>query len=333
MFRRSAITTLIALGLGVAATSQAQAQAAADRPITMIVTVPPGGSSDALARLTATALGARLERSVVVENVTGAGGLVGMQKFLRSPADGSVLLFINQSLLILPHLYPKSAYSPANDLEPIGIIAKVPMVLSVSNATGVTQLPALIDKMKKAPGKINFGSGGPGTTAHLAEALFLQQAGVQAEMIQYRGSGPALSDLMAGTIDAVIDQTVTMLPLHKDGRVKAIAVTGGARLAQHPEIPTFAEAGLPAFDLSIWNGLLAPKGTPSEAMAKLTSALSAAVSSADFKSRLAVLAAQGPGEAESGPAPFRRVIAQEGERVVALAQSGAFAGASAAAAK
>ncbi|XAH21395.1 tripartite tricarboxylate transporter substrate binding protein [Xylophilus sp. GW821-FHT01B05] len=320
MFKKFAL--LAALCLSFAA---AHGQVAADRPITLIVNVPPGGSSDALARLTATMLGSQLNRSIVVENVTGAGGLVGMQKFLRAPADGATLLFINQSLVILPHLHPKSAYNPLTDVEPIGVVAKVPMVLSVSNAGGVKNLASLIETMKKSPGKINFGSGGPGTTAHLAEALFLKLADVQAEMIQYRGSGPALSDLMAGTIDAVIDQTVTMLPLHKDGRVKAIAVSGGARLPQNPEIPSFAEAGLPEFDLSIWNGVVAPKGTPPDLAARLASALAVVVSSPDFKSRLASLAAQAPTENEKGPAYFRRVITQDNERVADLAKTGAFA--------
>jgi tripartite-type tricarboxylate transporter receptor subunit TctC len=325
VFKKIACLTALCLSFATA-----HGQVASDRPITMIVTVPPGGSSDALARLTATMLGTQMNRTVVVENVTGAGGIVGMQKFLRSPADGSALLFINQSLVILPHLYPKSAYNPQTDVEPVGVVAKVPMVLSVSNAGGVKSLPELIDKMKKSPGKVNFGSGGPGTTAHLAEALFLKLANVQGEMIQYRGTGPALSDLMAGTIDAVIDQTVTMLPLHKDGRVKAIAVTGGARLPQNGDIPTFAESALPEFDLSIWNGVVASKGTPPEVLAKLTSALSAVVSSAEFKSKLASFAAQAPTDSEKGPTYFRRVIAQDGERVAGLAKSGAFTASTAA---
>lgn len=330
MIRTFAI--LVALCLSFA-TAQAQTPLPADRPITMIVTVPPGGSTDALARLTAGMLSARLERSVVVENVTGAGGLVGMQKFLRSPADGSVLLFINQSLVILPYLHPKSGYSPTADVEPLGVVANVPMVLSVSNASGLTSLPSLVDRMRKAPGKVNFGSGGPGTTAHLAEALFLRQAAVQGEMIQYRGSGPALADLMAGTIDAVIDQTVTMLPLHKDARVRAIAVTGGARLAAHPEIPTFAEAGLPQFDLTIWNGLLAPRGTPVDVLARLNGALAAVVASPELRARLATMAAQVPADGQAGPDHFRRVVAQENDRVAALARAGAFVASAEAAAK
>ncbi|WP_370590429.1 Bug family tripartite tricarboxylate transporter substrate binding protein [Xylophilus sp. ASV27] len=328
MFKKLALLAALCLPFAMA-----HGQGLADRPITLIVNVPPGGSSDALARLTATVLGGQLNRSIVVENVTGAGGLVGMQKFLRAPADGSTLLFINQSLVILPYLHPKSAYSPLTDVEPIGVVAKVPMVLSVSNAGGVKSLASLIDTMKKSPGKVNFGSGGPGTTAHLAEALFLKLADVQGEMIQYRGSGPALSDLMAGTIDAVIDQTVTMLPLHKDGRVRAIAVTGGTRLPQHPEIPTFAESGLPGFDLIIWNGVVAPKGTPPELTAKLASALTAAISSPGVQSRLSSLAAQAPADNEKGPAHFRRLIMQDNERVADLAKSGAFASTAGAAGK
>ena len=293
-------------------------------PITMIVTVPPGGSSDALARITATALGARLNQSVVVENVTGAGGLVGMQRFLKAKADGSTLLFINQSLAILPHLYKQAAYSALNDVAPVGIVAKVPMVLSVSNASGVQDLSALISRMKDTPGAVNFGSGGPGTTAHFAEALFMQQAGVRGQLVQYRGSGPALTDLMAGTIHAVIDQTVTMLPLHKDGRVRALAVSAGSRVPQSPDVPTFAEAGLPVFDLAIWNGVVAPKGTPTPELQRVEQALSAAVAEPGFRAQIENLGAQAPSALERGSGHFRQLIQQDAGRVAELAKTGVF---------
>lgn len=293
-------------------------------PITMIVTVPPGGSSDALARVTATALGARLNQSVVVENVTGAGGLVGMQRFLKAKADGSTLLFINQSLAILPHLYKQAGYAAVGDVAPVGIVAKVPMVLSVSNASGIQDLSGLIGRMKSTPGALNFGSGGPGTTAHFAEALFMQQAGVQGQLVQYRGSGPALTDLMAGTIQAVIDQTVTMLPLHKDGRVRALAVSASARVPQSPDVPTFAEAGLPAFDLAIWNGVVAPKGTPAAELRRIEQALSAAVAEPAFKAQIEAMGAQSPSAQESGPSHFRELIQQDAGRVADLAKTGVF---------
>ncbi|GEQ75310.1 hypothetical protein CTTA_2315 [Comamonas testosteroni] len=294
------------------------------RPITVIVNVPPGGSSDALARLTGNALGATLNKSVIVENVTGAGGLIGVQKFLRAAPDGNTLLFINQSLVILPHLHKKSAYSATKDVEPIGVVAKVPMVLSVSKQSGIKDLSALTAKMKSSPNTLNFGSGGPGTTAHFAEALFLKQAGVRAQMIQYRGTGPALSDLMAGNIDAVIDQTITMLPLHAGKRVTAIAVSGNERNSQAKEIPTFAEGGMPQFDLAIWNGLVAPKGTPKDVLKKLQSSLAEATSTADFQTKLRELGAQGLKSSEQGPAYFKQLINQDADRVEILAKDGAF---------
>lgn len=303
---------------------QAQTVNGGGQTIAMIVNVPPGGSTDALARLTANALSTKLNQSVIVENVTGAGGLVGTQKFLRSPADGSVLLFTNQSLVILPHLHKKSAYSPKDDVEPIGVVAKVPMVLSVSNQSGIKDLPSFIATMKANPEKVNFGSGGPGTTAHLAQALFLKQAGVKAKMIQYRGSGPALNDLMAGTIDAVIDQTVTMIPLHAGKRVSALAVTGNGRSAQAKDIPTFSEGGLPQFDLAIWNGVVAPKGTPKALLAKLQISLAEATEVPAFQARLLELGAQGAKTSEQGPEHFRRLIEQDLERVEALAKDGVF---------
>ncbi|WP_225784141.1 tripartite tricarboxylate transporter substrate binding protein [Xenophilus sp. Marseille-Q4582] len=317
---RKTLTRLATAALSFFLLSGAQAAG----PITMIVTVPPGGSSDALARLTATALGARLNQSVVVENVTGAGGLVGMQRFLKAKADGSTLLFINQSLAILPHLYKQAGYSAVNDVAPVGIVAKVPMVLSVSNASGVQDLSGLIGRMKSTPGALNFGSGGPGTTAHFAEALFMQQAGVQGQLVQYRGSGPALTDLMAGTIQAVIDQTVTMLPLHKDGRVRALAVSAAARVPQSPDVPTFAEAGLPAFDLAIWNGVVAPKGTPAAELQRLEQALSAAVAEPAFKAQIESMGAQAPSAQESGSGHFRQLIQQDAGRVADLAKTGVF---------
>lgn len=321
--KMSALLLAASTSLALAAPALAQ-PAAADGPITLIVTVPPGGSSDALARLTATALGAQLGQTVVVENVTGAGGLVGMQRFLKSRPDGNTLLFINQSLAILPHLYKQANYSATTDVEPVGIVAQVPMVLSVSNASGIQDLASLVGKMKSAPGSMDFGSGGPGTTAHFAEALFMQQAGVQGQLVQYRGSGPALTDLMAGTIQAVIDQTVSMLPLHKDGRVRALAVSGAARLPQAPDIPTFAEAGLPAFDLAIWNAVVALKGTPPETLRRLEQALSAALAAPELKARLDAMGAQLPPEGERGPAHLRQRIAQDAGRVASLAQTGVF---------
>jgi tripartite-type tricarboxylate transporter receptor subunit TctC len=290
------------------------------RPIVMIVAVAPGGTLDALARQIASGLTTKLNQSVVVENTTGAGGLIGYQRLMKSEPDGYTLMFSNMSLAIIPQLYPSAHVDPVRDLAPVGTVATVPMVLSVSNKSGITSLPDMLKRMRSGGPKLNFGSGGPGTTAHLAEGLFLNISKTQGELIQYRGSGPALSDLMAGTIDAVIDQTVTMMPLHQDKRIRAIAVSTPQRLPQMPDVPTFAEGGLPAFNLEIWNGVVAPKGTPKPVVDKLASALSAVLDSPEYKARIDQLAARIPSTAERGPAPFSALLAKDTKEVATLAQ-------------
>jgi tripartite-type tricarboxylate transporter receptor subunit TctC len=297
----------------------AGAQTFPSKQITIIVGVAPGGTLDALARQVALGLSTTLKQSVIVENVTGAGGLVGFQRLLKAEPDGYTLNFSNQSLLIIPHLYPKGNFDPLTDLAPLGTVATVPMVMAVSNASGIKDLPALMDYLKRNPGKANFGSGGPGTTAHLAEALFLNMNKVDATLVQYRGTGPALVDLMSGVIDGIIDQTVTIMPLNADKRIRAIAVSSPQRLPQLPDVPTFAEGGIPQFDLRIWNGLVAPKGTPRPVLDKLAAALSQVIDSPEFKDRVEKqLASQTPPMAERGPDAFRKLLEQDSERISSL---------------
>jgi tripartite-type tricarboxylate transporter receptor subunit TctC len=297
----------------------AEAQTFPSKQITIIVGVAPGGTLDTLARQVALGLSNTLKQSVIVENVTGAGGLVGFQRLLKSEPDGYTLNFSNQSLLIIPHLYPKGNFDPLIDLAPLGTVATVPMVMAVSNASGIKDLPALMDYLKRNPGKANFGSGGPGTTAHLAEALFLNMNKVDATLVQYRGTGPALVDLMSGVIDGIIDQTVTIMPLNADKRIRAIAVSSPQRLPQLPDVPTFAEGGIPQFDLRIWNGLVAPKGTPRPVLDKLAAALSQVIDSPEFKDRVEKqLASQTPPMAERGPDAFRKLLEQDSERISSL---------------
>lgn len=303
-------------------TTFAAAQDFPTKPITIIVGVAPGGTLDTLARLTAQGLSAVLKQSVVVENTTGAGGLVGFQRLMKAEPDGHTLNFSNMSLLIIPHMQPKGGFEPLRDLAPVGSVATVPMVLSVSNASGIKDLPDLLDRMRRNPGKLNFGSGGPGTTAHLAEAMFLNMAKADAALVQYRGSGPALTDLMGGVLDGVIDQTVTMMPMHADKRVRSIAVSTAQRLPQMPDVPTFAEGGLPQFDLQIWNGLVAPRGTPRPVLDKLAAALSQVIDSPEFKDRVnKQLASEVPAPAERGPDAFRRLIEKDSARVTDIVKA------------
>jgi tripartite-type tricarboxylate transporter receptor subunit TctC len=308
---------LVALAITLVS-PRAFAEAFPTKPLTLIVGVAPGGTLDTLARLLARSMSKELRQNILVENITGAGGLVGLKRLMQSEPDGHTLMFTNMSLVIIPHLHPTANINPAKELDPIGQVATVPMVLSVSNASGVTSLPELLDKMRKNPGKANFGSGGPGTTAHLAEALFMHLSKTKGELVQYRGSGPAIADLMAGAIDAVIDQTVTMMPLHKTQKIRSIAIATERRIPQMPDVATFAEGGLPGFDLAIWNGVMAPKGVPTDVIKRLAESLSRAIDSPEFKHRLEELAAQPPGPAERGPAPLRKLLERDSAMVADL---------------
>jgi tripartite-type tricarboxylate transporter receptor subunit TctC len=307
----------MALACGLAA-----AQGFPSKQVTIIVGVAPGGTLDALARVMAQGLAPILKQPVVVENVTGAGGLVGFQRLMKAEPDGHTLNFGNMGLLLISHLYPKGGFDPLTDLAPVGIVATVPMVLAVSNASGVKDVQGLLAHMKQSPGKANFGSGGPGTTAHMAQALFLNQSQVNGTLVQYRGTGPALVDLMSGTLDAVIDQTFTLMPLHNDKRARAIAVSAPQRIPQMPDVPTFAEAGVPQFDLAIWNGLVAPKGTPRATLDKLSAAMSQVMDSPEYRDRVEKqFASRIPAANERGTDAMRGLMEHDGARIAALVKA------------
>jgi len=311
------------IGIALAfASSLVGAQGFPTKTVTVIIGVAPGGTLDTLARQIAQGLAPLLKQSVVVENVTGAAGLVGFQRLMKSEPDGHTLNFSNMSLLIIPHMHPKGGFNPLTDLAPVTGVATVPMVMAVSNKSGIKDLPSLIAHMRSNPGKVNLGNGGPGTTAHLSQALFLNIVKADAQLVQYRGSGPVLADLMSGVVDGIIDQTVILMPLHTSKRAHAIAVTAPRRLAQMPDVPTFAEGGVPEFDLRIWNGFLAPRGTPRPALDRLSAAISQVLDSPEYKERVEKgLASEIPAPAERGPDAFRTLLEKDAARVAALVKS------------
>ncbi|ARP89324.1 ABC transporter substrate-binding protein [Bordetella genomosp. 9] len=282
------------------------------RPISMVVPYAPGGSTDGLARIVATAMGKNLGQTVVVENLGGGGTMIGNQRVVRSEPDGYTITFGNMgSLAIAPSLFPKSNFDPRRDMVGVGLVATVPMVLSVSKASGITTLGQLLERLRAKPNSVNFGNAGSGSTSHIAAVNFLYVTHTQAMQVPYRGAGPAIADLMAGTVDAVIDQTVTMIPLHTSGRVRALAVASQSRLQQFPDVPTFAEAGVPAFDLSVWNGIAAPAGTPPAVVARLERALNAALDDPEVRKSLDGLAALPPAADQRGSAAFQALIARD----------------------
>lgn len=308
----------ILAGVGaIAAPRLAAAQASGfpQRTVTLIVPSAPGGTLDALARFFAQAMGPALGRPVVVENVAGAGGLVGMQRVTRAEPDGHTLAFGNMGIMAaFVATNPNAGYDPRRDLAPVGLAAHVPMVIAASPQSGVRDLQGLLSRIRERGDRATFGTAGLGTTSHLAPAYLMQLTGVQATLVSYRGSGPAMNDLAAGVVDSVIDQTVTMIPAHRGGTAVALAVSGPQRAPQIPDVPTFTEAGVPAFDLVIWNAIAAPRGTPPEVVARLAAAMDAALATEELARRLAELAALAPAAAERGPDPLRQRIAADAER-------------------
>lgn len=304
-----------ALALCLAA-GAALAQDFPNRPVTFVVPYAPGGTTDVLARIIGKAMGAQLGQTVIIENAGGAGGTTGTQRVVRAQPDGYTLTFGNMgSLAANVSLYPKLSFDPRRDLVPVGLVATVPMALSVSKKSGVKDLAGFLAKLRSRDDAVNFGSSGPGSTGHLAAIAFLGVTKTKATMVNYRGAGPAINDLVAGVVDAVIDQTVTMFPMHTGGNVTAIAVSSKARLPQAPDVPTFIEGGVPEFDLSVWNAIAAPRDTPPAVLERLRSALAKALTDPEVKQRFGDLAAEAPGPEAQGGEPLGQLIANDVERL------------------
>jgi len=302
---------LLSLPLAALA-APALAQSFPQRNITIIVPSAPGGTLDALARYFGQAMAPLLGRSVVVENVGGAGGLIGMQRAARAEADGQTLVFGNMGVMAVGHvLNPDAGFDPRRELAPISMVADVPMVLAASPRGQIRDLQGLLDHIRRNGDKATFGTAGSGTTSHLAPGYLLHLAGLKATLVSYRGAGPAMADLAAGTVDAVIDQTVTMIPAHRGGTAIALAVSAPQRIPQLPDVPSFAEAGLPGFDLVIWNAFAAPAATPAPVIARLAEAIEGAQQDPVLQGRLRDLASTAPAPAARGPEALRQRIASD----------------------
>jgi len=291
-----------------------------DKAITMIVPYAPGGSTDGLARIVADAMGKSVGTSIVVENIGGVGGVPGVQKFLRAKNDGYTIMLSNMgSFAIAPTLYPHMKFDPKTEMEPLGLVAEVPMVLSVSAASGIKDLPTLLKRMRDPSlPKINLGNGGPGGTGHIGAEYFLYLTKTNSQMIPYRGTGPALVDLMAGTVDVVIDQTVAMIPASKGNRIIPLAVASPERIAQMPDTPTFKEGGVPEFDMAVWNAIAAPKGIPVDRAQKLVKAVNAALDDPKVKAALDSLGAIAPQGDRRGPKEMQRLTERDMDRFAKL---------------
>jgi tripartite-type tricarboxylate transporter receptor subunit TctC len=253
----------------------AQAQAAwPERPITLVVPYTPGGVTDALARVVAAALSERLKEPVVVDNRAGGGANIGAALVARANPDGYTLLMGSAAThAINVSLYKKLSYDPIKDFAPISLVAEVPNVLVVNPSVPVHNVKELIAYAKANPGRLNFGSSGAGGTIHLSGELFKSMAGVQMTHVPYKGSAPAVNDLLGGQTQVMFDSSV--VPYVKAGKLRALAVTSAKRSSALPDVPTIAEAGLPGYEATAWFGILAPAGTPEPVIAKLNTEISA----------------------------------------------------------
>ncbi|MET3893026.1 tripartite-type tricarboxylate transporter receptor subunit TctC [Bosea sp. OAE506] len=306
------------LGLAAAAAlaiAPAAAQSYPNRPVTMLVPFAPGGTTDVLARILAEEMGKVLGQNVIVENVGGAGGRSGTERVTRGEPDGHMVLFGNMGPMAASRaLFKDQRYDPRTDLAPIGLVADVPMVMAASKKSAVADLKAFIAKAKAEGDKVTFGTAGFGATSDLAPRLLLHQSGLKATIVPYKGAGPAIQDLIGGFVDGVIDQTATLLPLHAAGSVTALAVTGDSRLPQAPDVPTFAEAGLPEFGMKVWNALAVHKDTSPAIVARLVAALDKSLSSDFVRTRFEGLAVPVPPASVRGPAHLDRLVKAEVER-------------------
>ena len=259
----------------------------------MIVPFAPGGNVDINARAVAPALGQVLGQQVIVENRAGAGGIIGTDAVAKSSPDGYTLLMASSSIMTNgPALYPKLPYDIVRDLAPVGRVAVVPLVIIVHPSLPARNTRELIAIAKAQDGKLVFANAGVGTTNHLIAELLMIRTGARMSLIPYKGSAPALIDLVAGHVYGHVDQISSALPYIKAGRIRAIAVTTAKRAVALPEVPTLAESGVPGFDASTVTGVLAPAKTPREIVQRLNAALVQVLAQAAVKERFAIVGAE-----------------------------------------
>ena len=312
MITRRALSNLATGALTLSlAPRMARAGAYPDHPVRLVVTFPPGGANDMIARLLGQALSDRLGQQFVIDNRVGGGGNIGAEAVVRAPPDGYTLLQATVANTTNTTLYADNLnFNFVRDVTPIAGIYSVPLVLVVQPTFPTRDLGEFIAYAKSNPGKISYGSGGVGTLAHISGELFDMMAGVKMVHVPYRGSPAELADLMAGRIEIAFDPLPTSLPFIQDGRLRALAVTTATRAEALPNVPTVAET-LPGYDAMVWVGLAAPRGAPDDLIGKLNAEVNAILSSPAFRARLRDL---GAAPLELSPAGFGKLIANDTER-------------------
>lgn len=280
---------LLAACILAAATGHAFSQAYPSRPITIVVPFAAGGPTDTIARIMGERIRAAVGQPVIVENTSGAGGSIGVTRVVRSAPDGYVIGIGHVGTHVINGAIYNLPFDLLKDLEPIAVIAANPQIMVARKTMAAQNLVELLAWMKENTGKITFGTSGAGTPSHVSSLALQSRLGIKGQIIPYRGTGPAMQDLMAGQIDIMFEQAANALPQINGGTIKAYAVTAKGRLAAAPQIPTTDEAGLPGFYMNIWHALWAPKGTPKEVIVKIATAIQGALKDLEMKRRLGEL--------------------------------------------
>jgi putative tricarboxylic transport membrane protein len=300
------IAFLFALITGVAAAQDYPA-----KPIIIVVPAAAGGPTDTLTRVLAASMGNAMKVQFVIENAGGAGGIIGINKAAKARADGYTLLLYHIGMSTAPALYRKLPYDTLADFDYVGQVADVPMTLVAKKATAAQAFPEFLAYIKANRDKVTYAHAGIGSASYLCGLLFMNAIDTQFTQVPYKGTGPAMNDLVGGQVDFMCDQTTNTVPQVKGGNIKVYGVTTPARLSSMADVPTLAEQGLSGFNLVVWNGLFAPRGTPKPALEKLNAALQTAVQDPALKTRLAELGAEPVSLAKATPESLRDLLKAE----------------------
>lgn len=296
------LLTGIAAGLIAIAGSAAQAQDYPNKVITMVVPFAAGGPTDTVARLLAQSMGTSLKQQIIVENVGGAGGTLGAARVARSAGDGYTIFLHHIGHATSATLYRKLPYDTINDFEAIGLVTDVPMTLVAKSDLPPKDFKELISYIKTNKDKISYGNAGVGAASHLCGLMLMSALQTQMTTVPYKGTGPAMNDLAGGQVDLMCDQTTNTTGQIKGGKIKAYAVTTKTKVPALPDLPTMDSSGLPGFEVAVWHGVYAPKGTPKPVIDKLATALQAALKDPMVVQRFAELGTEPVAQEKATPA-------------------------------
>jgi tripartite-type tricarboxylate transporter receptor subunit TctC len=302
------------VGLVVAAASPAAAQTYPTKVVTMLVPFAAGGPTDTVARLVGQAMSTSLKQQIIVENVGGAGGTIAPSRVAKASPDGYTILIHHIGMSTAPALYRKLPYNPLTDFEPIGLINDTPMTLVARRDFPPKDLKELIAYVKKNKDKVTYANAGLGAASHLCGMLFMTAIETDLTTVPYKGTAPAMNDLLGGQVDFMCDQTTNTTSQIKGEKIKVYGVTTKKRVPSLPNVPTMHEAGLPNFEISVWHGLYAPKGTPQNVVTTLSKALQGAIKEPTVKQRFADLGAEPVTEKQVNPDALRTHLKAEIEK-------------------